>query len=536
MVGTVLGGIGLFLLGMSLMTDGLQHAAGDALRVALRRYTRTRWSSVLAGAISTAVVQSSSATTLATIGFVGAGLLPFAAAIGVVFGANVGTTLTAWLVGAVGLKVSVSAFALPLVGIGAMVKVFLRSRRAALGMALAGFGLVFVGIDVLQQGMQAVSQVMPMPSGTGGFGGTMLLVLTGLVMTVVMQSSSAAVATTLAAVHAGTIGLEQAAAMVIGQNVGTTVTAAIGAMGGAAPVRRIAMAHAVFNAGTGIVALAMLPLFGAIASRAFASDEPAVAIAAFHTAFNVLGLLLFVPFTERLAHWLERVIPEKGDELTRRLRVGVGAPAATILEAARLTAQDILGEGLAGAIATLAGTEDSVPRRTAILRGLDATRERLTGVATDPHAPETYRLHLATLHAVDHLYRLEEALGETEHIASLERHDELQAAADALRANLEQLMPDHPEAVERIEQASTAHAAARRAVRSQLLERTARGELEPADTERILEAWRWVDRIGYHLWRAFHHLAHADRDLPHPQPPAPMSEGRRGDESHELER
>ena len=248
MVGTLLGGIGLFLLGMLMLTDGLQALAGDRLRSALRRYTRTRPSAILTGAAVTAVVQSSSATTLAVIGFVGAGLLSFRQALGVVFGANLGTTTTAWLVAGVGLKVSVSAFALPLVGVGSLGKLFGSGRIVPVGTAVAGFGLVFVGIDVLQSGMQGLtSRFDPARFTDLGVLGYALLVAVGALMTVVMQSSSAAVTTTLAAIAAGSINLEHAAALVIGQNVGTTVTASVAAIGGSAAARRTAVAHVAFN-------------------------------------------------------------------------------------------------------------------------------------------------------------------------------------------------------------------------------------------------------------------------------------------------
>lgn len=153
MLALLLGGIGLFLLGMTLLTDGLKVLAGDALRRVLARFTGGPTRAMLSGAALTALIQSSSATTLATIGFVSAGLLTFQQAVGLVFGANLGTTSTAWLVSLLGLKLSVSAVALPLVGVGALARLLARDRWAAAGTALSGFGLVFVGIDTLQAGM-----------------------------------------------------------------------------------------------------------------------------------------------------------------------------------------------------------------------------------------------------------------------------------------------------------------------------------------------------------------------------------------------
>jgi phosphate:Na+ symporter len=531
-IASVLGGVGLFLLGMALMTDGLQHAAGDSLRNALRRSTRSRWSAVLTGAVGTAVVQSSSATTLATLGFVAAGLLPFTAAIGVVFGANFGTTITAWIVGGIGLKLSMNAFALPMVGVGALIKIFTRGRRASLGTALAGFGLIFVGIDFLQLGMQGIADAVPIPTGVGGLGGTLLLVIAGLIMTVVMQSSTAAVATTLAAVHSGTIGIDQAAAMAVGQNVGTTVTAAIASLGGSAAVRRIALAHFTFNVGTGLVALLLLAPFSYLAATRPLAGEPALALAGFHSAFNLLGIAIFLPFTDRLAEWLERAVPERGDELTRRLRTGIGAPTSAVLEAARRTASEIAREALAAATAMLSLDEDAFVRRSsAIERALDTTRERLAGIRSDPQAPDEYRAHVSVLHALDHLYRLHEALGEQHQVKTCKRHREVGKKAEQLARSFSEVIASESEALDHLAASSQAVAEARRAERPLILEHTARGALDPKEAERVLDALRWVDRIGYHAWRAFDHLERADRPLPEPPP---ESEGVRGDESYEL--
>lgn len=528
MLGMVLGGIGLFLLGMALLTDGLVVAAGDGLRRALERAAASTLSSVATGAVSTAIVQSSSATTLLTIGFVGAGMLSLPSALGVVFGANVGTTVTSWIVATIGLKVKMNTFALPLVGVGALVRLFAKGRRSAMGTALAGFGLVFVGIDVLQSGMSSAAASVDLAAyaGRGPLAlGTM--VLAGMFMTVVMQSSSAAVTTTLAAVDGGTIGLVQAAALVIGQNVGTTITAGIGAIGGSAAVRRTALAHLLFNVATGAVALALLPVLWPIAGARLATRDPAIVISAFHTAFNLLGVVMFAPFVHRLAGWLERRIPDVGAELTRRLATGRGASRGAIVDACRTTARDIARETLRIATATLREPENErelVARRDAVARAIEATRSKLHAIRTDPNTPHDYGRHVATLHALDHLHRLVEALGEEEHIHDYGTYGEMQRDGARLAEHFEALsgwwtarsdpkataapMPD-------VEGVSRSVAEGRRAERPRVLERTARGELAPRDGEKLLEAMRWVDRLGYHAWRAHHHL-----EPSHAAPPA----------------
>jgi phosphate:Na+ symporter len=339
----LIGGVGLFLLGMILLTDGLKAAAGDALRRLLTNFTGGPLKALLSGAGITALVQSSSATTLATIGFVSAGLLTFPQAVGVVFGANLGTTTTGWIVSLLGLKLQLSMLALPMVGAGVLLKLATGGRRASLGLAVAGFGLLFVGIDVLQGGMRDLAGRLD-PAGLPGdtLSGRLLLVAIGAAMTVVMQSSSAALATTLAALGAGTIDLHHGAALVIGQNLGTTVTAAIAALGASVPAKRTAVAHIGFNLITGAVALAVLPLL--LAAIGFVRDDPGgpATLAAFHTVINLLGVALLFPFIDRFAGAITRLVPERVALVTRNLDASVAAVPAVAVEATRRTLLEIL--------------------------------------------------------------------------------------------------------------------------------------------------------------------------------------------------
>ena len=346
-LGTVLGGIGLFLLGMVLMTDGLKALAGDALRSWLARFTGSRWTAVATGAGVTALVQSSSATTLATIGFVSAGLLGFNNAIGVIIGANIGTTSTGWIVSLLGLKLSVGSLALPLIGVGALARLLGRKRLAQAGTALAGFGVIFVGIDVLQEGMAALSSHWDFSRYSAeGIGARLGLVGLGVAMTVVMQSSSAAVATTLTALSGGAINFEQAAALVIGQNVGTTVTAVIAAIGAQAPAKRTALVHILFNVGTGTVAFLLLPLFTHAVdawTETYLHDDQALSLAAFHTAFNLLGAALFIPLIGPLAAFALRWVPEPHAPLSRHLDASLATVPALALDAARRAVDEAVG-------------------------------------------------------------------------------------------------------------------------------------------------------------------------------------------------
>ena len=311
-LGQLAGGIGLFLLAMKFITDGLKLAGGNSLRLLLGRWTKTPAKGVASGCLLTAVVQSSSAVTVATIGFVNAGLLTLFQAVGVIYGANIGTTMTAWLVAILGFKIKVELFALPMIGIGVPLW-FLTSdsRKGGFGQVFAGFGLFFIGIDTLKNAFQTISSSFNLAMVSEyGILGVLLLVGIGFLLTVLTQSSSAAVAMTLTAASGGVLALPSAAAMVIGSNLGTTSTAFFASIGATPNAKRVAGAHIVFNAVTGLVALAILPLLiwfttetGKILKL---EDSPTVVLALFHTVFNVLGVLILWPFTQGLVTWLHR--------------------------------------------------------------------------------------------------------------------------------------------------------------------------------------------------------------------------------------
>ena len=306
------GGVGLFLLGMELMTDGLKLSAGKSLQRILRSSTKTPLRGVLSGALITSLVQSSSAVTVATIGFVNAGLLKLKHAIRVAYGSNLGTTMTGWLVAIIGFHVNLKAFALPAIGIGMLMTLLIQNGRyAAIGKVIAGFGLFFLGIDLMKSGFEGLEGVISLEAiEEGGLLSLMIFIGVGFVMTLMMQSSSAAIAITLTAAAGGVITITSAACMVIGANVGTTSTAVIAAIGATPNARRMAAGHVIFNVITGAAALVLLPfLLYAIEwlqQTAGMSEGPATFLALFHTTFNLLGVLLLWPFTNRLVKFLKR--------------------------------------------------------------------------------------------------------------------------------------------------------------------------------------------------------------------------------------
>lgn len=308
-LGTLAGGLGLFLLSVSMITDGLKLAAGGALRDILGRSTATVWRGIISGAFLTSLVQSSSAVTVATIGFVNAGLLGIHQALGVVLGATIGTTMTGWLVSMVGFQFSITAFALPMVGAGMVLRLIGPSRRlGALGEAIAGFGLFFIGIDFLRGAFEGFAQNMDLASlAPEGFAGAVIFVGVGFVMTLLTQSSSAAIAITLTALTGGVISFPAAAAAAIGATVGTTSTSALAVIGATSNARRVAAGHVIINGFNAALGIALLPVVIWLASTSANMQQyPAFSLAMFHTSFNVLGVLLLIPFMKRVSAWLER--------------------------------------------------------------------------------------------------------------------------------------------------------------------------------------------------------------------------------------
>jgi phosphate:Na+ symporter len=312
MAGMLIGGLGLFMLAISMITEGLKSAAGHALRGMLSKWTRSPVHGILSGLTMTAIVQSSSAVTVATIGFVNAGLISMHKSLGVVYGSNIGTTMTGWLVAVVGFKINVETFALPMIGIGMLLRLTGgESKRASFGIALAGFGLFFIGIDVLRDAFEGLVLGIDLNQfSTNSIWGILIYVAVGFLMTVLTQSSSAAIAITLTAASGGVVDLDTAAAMVIGANVGTTSTAAIAVIGATANAKRVAAAHITFNVVTGVVALILLPVLFWSIQR---TEEllgwqalPAVTLALFHTIFNILGVMLMLPMNKRMAQFLDK--------------------------------------------------------------------------------------------------------------------------------------------------------------------------------------------------------------------------------------
>jgi phosphate:Na+ symporter len=303
---------------MWLMTEGLKLAGGKALKQLLSQWTSNKARALAAGIFITALVQSSSAVTMAALGFVNAGLISFQRTLWVVFGSNVGTTFNAWIVTFFGFSFKLSSITFPLVGIGALIRIFSPYQRGkALGMALAGFALLFLGIDALKDSFAEHAQAFDFVSKLDKSDyATLLSLLTGFILTIMTQSSAAAITIILTAVFSNVVSLESAAAAVIGSNVGTSTTAMVVAIGASKHTKRLALGHILFNLLTGVVALALLPLFWVLIdfldSTWHITNNPPRILAIFHTAFNVLGVLLMWPCAPFLTRWLLRLFEPSG--------------------------------------------------------------------------------------------------------------------------------------------------------------------------------------------------------------------------------
>lgn len=335
-----LGGLGLLLLGMGMMTDGLKAAAGNSLAAVLERSTQTRLRAALTGFSITALVQSSSAVIVATLGFTNAGMLRLRQAAWVVFGSNVGTTMTAWIVALVGLRIKVEIIALPLIGLGMLVRLIAgQSRAAHAATAIAGFGLLFLGLGMLRDAFIDVADLIPIEQlGTSGITGIVLGVLFGALLTALIQSSSAALAIILTASVTGVLTPLLGASLVIGANIGTTATSLLASIGATANARRLALVHVTEKLFTGTIALVLLVPLWWISDWLSGGDTRtniSTGLALFHTLFNLLGLLLMWFLSDALLRQVERWIkqPELSSERPRYLddtvlaipAMGVGA-------------------------------------------------------------------------------------------------------------------------------------------------------------------------------------------------------------------
>ena len=338
----LLGSLAMFLYGMKIMSEGLQKFAGDRLRNILTAMTTNRVTGVLTGVLITALIQSSSATTVMVVSFVNAGLLSLSQSIGVIMGANIGTTVTAWIISALGFKVDMAAMSLPLLAIGVPLLFSGKSNRKSIGEFIFGFSFLFMGLSLLKANAPDLGKNPEMLSFVQnytdmGFASVILFVLIGTVLTMIVQASAATMAITLIMCANGWISFELGAALVLGENIGTTITANLAALTGNVPSKRAAMAHLVFNI-FGVIWVLCLFKPVTMCVSWFVEDimktvDPAVAVSfklsAFHTAFNICNVLILIWFVKFIEKTVCKIIPQKETEEEYRLRFITGGLLST---------------------------------------------------------------------------------------------------------------------------------------------------------------------------------------------------------------
>ena len=427
---SIVGGVGLFLLGMAVMTDGLKALAGTALKQVMEKAAATPLLGTFWGAVITLLVQSSSATTMTTIGLVSAGLLTFPQGLSLVFGANIGTTGTGWLVAAFGVRISLTAAALPIVFVGALLKVVGRGRLAAAGSGdrrlRADPGRACRRCSRAWAGSPSRcirrtcprSRTPPARSRSSGLANVLLLVVVGAVMTTVMQSSTASIAVTLSALYAGAVGLDQALALVIGQNIGTATSSAVAAIGASSTAKRLAVAYIAFKLVAALIAIVLFPFVTPLIVRASQEIDSTALLAAYHTAYNVVGVAVLLPLMGPFTRLIERLragawlavheIPRSGGASLAHGRGRGGAP-----------------DGRARARNAVPRDGESARRRRRRRDGPPGRRrgDAWAGVgrrcgrraifcprADPPPSDEGHAWYTSTVHALDHASRLAEAV------------------------------------------------------------------------------------------------------------------------------
>ena len=328
---TVAAGVAIFLFGMLSLEEGFKTFTGGTLERVLKASTDKLWKSMVFGVVTTSIMQSSSLVSVITISFLSAGLLELSSAIGIIFGANLGTTTGAWLVAGFGLKVNLSAYAMPMLVFG-VILVFQQARNLkGAGYVLAGLGFLFLGIHFMKEGFDSFGQTIDLAEyAMTGYLGVLAFAGIGILATVVMQSSHATLVLILAALSAQQISYENALALAIGSNVGTTITAIIGALGSGTNGKRLAVAHLIFNVVTGLLAIVfiyqLMHAVGWISERlGIAADNYTLQLAVFHTVFNLIGIIVMLPVLKWLVSFLERLIDDDSAEVEQPIYLNSAA-------------------------------------------------------------------------------------------------------------------------------------------------------------------------------------------------------------------
>ena len=502
----LLGGIGLFLFGMQTMTDSLRQLASDRSRSVISGFARTPFSAAVTGAATTAAVQSSTATMVTTVGFVGAGMLSFHQAVGIIFGASVGTTITGWMVLFLGFRLPLAAAALPLLFGAALLRVLSSGQTARVAMAVAGLCLVFLGIDLMQDGMAAYEdRLTPDSFPAPTLAGRLQLLMLGVVVTVVTQSSSAGVAATLVLLATGSVSFHQAAALVIGMHIGTTFTPLLAAIGGSIAVRRTAVANILYHVISGVLALAFIDVVAGIMGAGASREAAQVALVVFHTGFNVIGTMVMLPLVGPFAAMIERLIPEGPRPMTAALDKQVLLEPPAALDALNNTAQAV-ERHLFSALAQAMRPGASPQHLPAVIADCSAALEEMhdfqAQISLPPDRDPDLERNEALLHMQDHLTRLLYRAGQQNRMTSAMSDPKLRRFARYLGAVLARHVAGedvHP----RLEQLNRRLATREQRLRREIM----RSGLPPARLFALTDSLRWLRRFSAHAERILHYTA-----------------------------
>ncbi|GAB6051655.1 hypothetical protein JCM17960_04750 [Magnetospira thiophila] len=398
-------GVALFLFGMLFLEQGFHSFTGGALEKLLKLTTDRLWKSIGFGMLATTVLQSSSLVSVITISFLGSGLILLPAGIGIIFGANIGTTTGAWLVAGFGLKVNIAAYAMPMLVFG-VILIFQKSKgMKGVGYILAGLGLLFLGIHHMKEGFEAFKSNIDLAAyAMPGLGGLLAFCGIGIFATVVMQSSHATLVLILTGLSAGQITYENALALAIGANIGTTITAIIGAMSSNYQGKRLAGAHLMFNMTTGAIAIIFIgPFIWAVDHVAVTfgipEDDYALKLAVFHTIFNLVGVIVMTPLIDRMVNLLERLIPRPWKRVMEPLYLQDAAFdfPETLLESVRRETLHLYDNSLPILALGLSLEPEEVTGKQPLDHLLDTHREPITFDLEDLYATDVKSLYGAIL-------------------------------------------------------------------------------------------------------------------------------------------
>lgn len=497
------------------MTDGLKALAGDALHSYLMRFTKSPATGALTGALTTAVLQSSSVTTISAISFVSAGLLTFHEALGIIFGANLGTTITGWIVVLFGFKFKIGIFAFLFVILGVILRLILKGKISKLGYTIAGFGLIFVGISNMQEGMSTFHTFISfenLPADT--LEGRIKLVLIGIVFTVITQASSAGVAASITALYTGLISFEQAAALVIGMDVGTTVKALIAIIGGSSTVVRTGISHNIYNIFTAILALFLITpfvYFFETLAPGFIQNNSEISLVAFHTLFNVLGLMIMLPFTYQFAKLIKTLIPQRGPNFIDGLDKRFLKEPTVALNAVQFSIHSELIVLLEHVNYILGDKSSKSANMEELQSALDHTHAYIDHIHLKSNKSANWERLISMIHIIDHMQRLHERCDEElDRAITAKESEELSKYCKSLIERNHKIIKnlEHKRWIK-----ASMHAKKIRTdisghvnhYRSDITTKIATGKIDIPHGTDYFEAIRWLNRVSNHIERIMYH-------------------------------